>query len=74
MAVCPGAHLGNGEFAIRAVRNDALARLKMEQDTIKVYGDESISPGFKEQENVVALGDPASAEAHAHAPPQWFYI
>jgi hypothetical protein len=47
MAVCPGAHLGNGEFAIRAVRNDALARLKMEQDTIKVYGDDRYRPGSK---------------------------
>src|SRR5262249_55714786 len=29
-----------------------------------------IAAGFKEQQDVLAIGDPASAEAHAHAPTQ----
>ena len=29
-----------------------------------------IAAGFEEQENVLAIGDPGSAEPHAHAPAQ----
>jgi hypothetical protein len=30
-----------------------------------------IPAGFKEQKDVLAVGDPCSTEAHPHAPPQW---
>jgi hypothetical protein len=29
---------------------------------------------LEEQENVLAIGDPVSAETHAHPPPQWLNV
>jgi hypothetical protein len=31
-------------------------------------------PRFKQQKNVFAIGDPVSAEAHAHTSAQWLNV